>query len=83
MKVRALELGFYGGSRRRKGSVFEVEDGEKASWFEPLEGETKKAPAKGKGKASTQSKAQSGQVQKPAGGDSNSAGDNGEAGDLV
>lgn len=33
MKVKAIKLGFYGGSRRRPGEVFEVPDALKGSWF--------------------------------------------------
>lgn len=53
MKVKALELGFFDGSRIRAGQVFEVPDGTKGSWFVPVD--SVKAidapkPAKGKGK---------------------------------
>lgn len=34
MEVRATKAGFYG-SYRNEGDVFEVADGEKASWFVP------------------------------------------------
>lgn len=37
MQVRALSTGFYGGSRRREGEVFNVKDGDSAKWFEPVE----------------------------------------------
>ena len=37
MKVRAISMGFHGGARRRAGEVFEIEDGAKGSWFEPVE----------------------------------------------
>jgi hypothetical protein len=40
MLVRALQLGFWGNTRRRAGEVFEVPDGTKAKWFAP-ESETK------------------------------------------
>lgn len=51
MKVQAVTDGFYGGARRRAGSVFEVKDGLKGSWFTPILDE-KAAPAKaGKTKA--------------------------------
>ena len=38
MKVIALQMGFYGGVRRREGSVFEVGADEKADWFRPVDG---------------------------------------------
>lgn len=52
MKVKALEIGFFNGSRVRAGQVFEVPDGTKAAWFVPV-GDVKasdapKAAAKGK-----------------------------------
>lgn len=37
MKVQAKAVGFYGGARHRAGDVFEVKDGTKSSWFEPVE----------------------------------------------
>lgn len=37
MKVKAIKLGFYGGSRRRPGEVFEVPETIKGSWFVPVE----------------------------------------------
>lgn len=43
MQVRALSTGFYGGSRRREGEVFDVKDGDEAKWFEPVDPK----PAKG------------------------------------
>jgi hypothetical protein len=46
MKVIANTLGFYGGSRRRPGDVFEVPDGTKGKWFTPAD----KAKPKGKAK---------------------------------
>jgi hypothetical protein len=51
MKVRALADGFYGGERKRAGTVFEVKDGIKSKWFEPVEastpvGKPKAKPAK-------------------------------------
>ncbi len=36
MQVYALQTGFYGGVRHRKGAVFEVPSGTKARWFAPL-----------------------------------------------
>lgn len=36
MKVKAIKPGFYG-SRRRVGDVFDVKDGARGSWFEPVE----------------------------------------------
>lgn len=54
MKVTALENGFYG-SYRKEGDIFDVEDGEKATWFAPLEedpvpGKPKSTPASKSGK---------------------------------
>lgn len=37
MKVKATKAGFFGGSRRRVGDVFDVPDGTKAAWFVDLE----------------------------------------------
>lgn len=45
MKVRAKQLGFYKG-RRREGDVFEVPEGWKAKWTEPVS-----VPAKAKAEA--------------------------------
>lgn len=51
MKVQATATGFYGGVRHREGAVFEVKDGAKAKWFEPVQDQSA-APAKaGKAKA--------------------------------
>jgi hypothetical protein len=55
MKVKAKALGFYGGSRRRPGEVFEVPEGARAKWFEPVSAAPAEPEAKprkpGKGKA--------------------------------
>lgn len=56
MEVRALSTGFYGGSRRREGEVFDVKDGDEAKWFEPVDPEAAAAKGKGKGKAKTKAK---------------------------
>lgn len=45
MKVRAIEGGFFGGSRRRAGSVFEVPDGTTSRWFVPVASPHDSAPA--------------------------------------
>jgi hypothetical protein len=37
MKVIALKNGQHGGVFRKEGAVFEVKDGEKASWFVPVQ----------------------------------------------
>jgi len=60
MKVIATKMGFYGGARRREGSVFDVKDGEKAEWFRPVEGrpDVEKARAEIKAKAEASAKAQ-------------------------
>lgn len=49
MKVIALNVGFHNGSRIRKGEEFEVADGEKASWFAPVETVATKPAKAGKG----------------------------------
>ncbi|KVE27253.1 hypothetical protein WS67_12185 [Burkholderia singularis] len=36
-KVKAIKMGFYRGARKRPGEVFDVEKGEKASWFVPTD----------------------------------------------
>ncbi len=51
MKVRAIADGFYGGERKRAGAVFEVKDGARSKWFEPVKestpvGQPKAKPAK-------------------------------------
>jgi hypothetical protein len=48
MKVKAIALGFYGGKRRRVDEEFDVPDGTKSKWFEPV---TKEAKGKGKKEA--------------------------------
>jgi len=46
MKVKATKDGFYG-SLRRPGDVFEVADGVKSKWFEPVDANAKpEKPAK-------------------------------------
>lgn len=59
MKVIALQMGFYGGARRREGSVFEVGADEKADWFRPVDGkpDVEKARAELKEKAKAEAKA--------------------------
>lgn len=52
MKVKALQPGFFGGSRIRPGQEFEVPDGTKGTWFVAV-GEFK-APVKPKAKAAPQ-----------------------------
>lgn len=49
MKVKALQTGFFNGSRVREGEVFEVPEGTKSAWFVAVE--EYKEPAKGKAKA--------------------------------
>jgi hypothetical protein len=41
MLVKAKQPGFYGGARRRQGDVFEVAEGVKSKWFDPVEGKAK------------------------------------------
>jgi len=36
-KVKAIKMGYHKGVRRRPGEVFDVEKGEKASWFVPTD----------------------------------------------
>lgn len=36
-KVKATKMGYHKGVRRRPGEVFDVEKGEKASWFVPTD----------------------------------------------
>lgn len=36
-KVKAIKTGFYKGTRKRPGDVFDVTKGEKASWFVPTD----------------------------------------------
>ncbi|HDR9164865.1 TPA: hypothetical protein QDB28_005301 [Burkholderia vietnamiensis] len=36
-KVKAVKMGFYRGARKRPGEVFDVDKGEKASWFVPTD----------------------------------------------
>ena len=36
MKVKAISQGFYGGSRRREGDVFEFGGDKPYSWMEPV-----------------------------------------------
>jgi hypothetical protein len=43
MKVKASQIGFYGGSRRRPGEVFEVPEGFKGKWFQPVQAEQEPA----------------------------------------
>lgn len=56
MKVKALTDGFFGGARRRAGQIFEVPNGTKGKWFEPVkasEPAVEDKPAKKKGDKST------------------------------
>ena len=53
MKVQAKADGFYGGVRRRAGAVFEVKDGVKSKWFDPVQDDSAasaKAASKAKAK---------------------------------
>ncbi len=45
MKVIASKLGFYG-KLRQAGDEFEVQDGAKASWFDPVEKPAERPQAK-------------------------------------
>jgi hypothetical protein len=44
-QAKAIQTGFYGGSLRQAGAVFEIDDGATGSWFEVVEGSEEK-PAK-------------------------------------
>lgn len=49
MKVKALQDGFFDGSRIRAGKVFDVPEGTKAKWFVPMaEFKAPAAPTKGR-----------------------------------
>lgn len=49
MKVRAKQMGFYGGARRRVGEVFEIPDGATlGKWMEPVDNKAKVGPAPAK-----------------------------------
>lgn len=49
MQVKALSAGYYG-SYRETGDVFEVPDGETATWFEPSAPEAEKKKPEGRKK---------------------------------
>lgn len=54
MEVIATKEGFFGGERKRVGDKFEVQDGCKAKWFEPVAtGEAKVKKTKAGEKDST------------------------------
>lgn len=42
-KVRATEVGFYGGALRKKGDVFDVTDAATGKWFVPVDSPEAKA----------------------------------------
>lgn len=48
-KVKAIKMGFYRGARKRPGEVFDVEKGEKASWFVPTDEAPTDPKARGRG----------------------------------
>ncbi|UQP02236.1 hypothetical protein L0Z36_10145 [Burkholderia multivorans] len=48
-KVKAIKMGFYRGARKRPGEVFDVEKGEKASWFVPTDEAATGPKARGRG----------------------------------
>jgi len=58
MKVIALQAGFYGNSRVRIGQEFEVPEGTKGRWFEPVEHNKAPKGAKAEDKAPKGAKAQ-------------------------
>ena len=45
-QAKALTPGFYGGSLRQPGAVFEVKDGDTGMWFEVIDDEAKEAKPK-------------------------------------
>ncbi|RQQ30525.1 hypothetical protein [Burkholderia stagnalis] len=47
-KVKAIKTGFYRGARKRVGEVFDVQKGEKASWFVPTDEDTAVPKARGR-----------------------------------
>jgi hypothetical protein len=49
IEVVATQNGFYGGSRKRVGAVFNVEDGETGSWFVRTDGKALKGRKATKG----------------------------------
>lgn len=61
MLIKVTSPGFFGGMRRRVGDVFEVPDGLKGTWFEPLSesssedlaGTTEKVGKRGRGKTAS------------------------------
>lgn len=57
MKVVALKQGFFDGSLREQGAVFEVPDNSKARWFAPVESEAGAKASKPKAQAKQAPKA--------------------------
>lgn len=45
MRVRALQDGFYGGSRKRAGTEFDVKSDERGRWWEVIDGGEVEVPA--------------------------------------
>ncbi|MBR8244782.1 hypothetical protein [Burkholderia multivorans] len=70
-KVKAIKTGFYRGARKRPGEVFDVEKGEKASWFVPTDEAPTGPKARGRGDStsSTDPKNGSGSSDELDGGD--------------
>lgn len=46
MLVKATRQGYFGNQRRKEGEVFEVPEGTKGSWMQPVEKPTKPASSK-------------------------------------
>jgi hypothetical protein len=76
MRVRALSPGFYPDTLRSAGDEFEVPDGTKGSWFEPVDGEVgevkpkpaaKSAKVKGEPQTFSEIAKKDGEDQKPKG----------------
>ena len=65
MKVKATAIGFDNLVIRNEGDVFELPDGSKGAWFEPVL--DKQAQQQDKQKAQQQGKQTSAPVSKPAG----------------
>jgi hypothetical protein len=59
-KVKAIKMGFYRGARKRPGEVFDVEKGEKASWFVPTDEAPTGPKARGRADSTSSTEATNG-----------------------
>ncbi|PRH31902.1 hypothetical protein [Burkholderia multivorans] len=59
-KVKAIKMGFYRGARKRPGEVFDVNKGEKASWFVPTDEAPTGPKARGRVDSTSSTEATSG-----------------------